>query len=91
LSRDAECADATNARGRRWIETDLLITVYKDGDGRRSGVIAIPDEEAKRSRLTALGGSARVQALEVEGSHLMAWKWYERAQVQEVEEAMVSE
>jgi hypothetical protein len=39
----------------------------------------------------ALGGSACVQALEVEGPHLMAWKRYERAQIQEVEEAMVSE
>jgi hypothetical protein len=81
----------TNAWGRRWTKTDLPITVYKGRDGRRSGVIAIPEEEAERSRLTALGGSAHVQALEVEGSHLMTWKRYERAQVQEVEEAMVSE
>jgi hypothetical protein len=51
----------------------------------------IPEEEAERSHLTALGGSTRIQALEVEGSHLMAWKRYERAQVQEVEEAMVLE
>jgi hypothetical protein len=28
-----------------------------------------------------LKGSARVQALEVEGPHLMAWERYERAQV----------
>jgi hypothetical protein len=65
--------------GRRWIETDLLITVYEGRDGRRRGVIAILEEEAERSHLTALGGSARVQALEVEGPHLMAWKRYERA------------
>jgi hypothetical protein len=77
--------------GRRWVETDPPITVYKGRDGRRSGVIAIPEEEVERSRLTALEGSARVQALEVEGPHLMAWKRYERAQLQEVEEAMVSE
>jgi hypothetical protein len=77
--------------GRRWVQTDMLIKVYKGRDGRRSGVISIPEEEVERSRPTALEGSARVQALEVEGSHLMAWKRYERAQVQEVEEAMVSE
>jgi hypothetical protein len=64
---------------------------YKGRDGRRSGVVAIPEEEVERSRPTASEGSARVQALEVEGPHLVAWKRYERAQVQEVEEAMVSE
>jgi hypothetical protein len=51
--------------GRRWIETNPPITVYKGRDGRRSGVIAIPEEEVERSRPTALEGSARVQALEV--------------------------
>jgi hypothetical protein len=67
--------------GRRWIETNPLIIVYKGRDGRRSGVIVIPQEEVERSRPTALEGSARVRALEVEGPHLMAWKRYERAQV----------
>jgi hypothetical protein len=67
--------------GRRWIEINPLIIVYKGRDGRRSGVIAIPEEEVERSRPTALEGSARVQALEVEGPHIMAWKRYERAEV----------
>jgi hypothetical protein len=67
--------------GRRWIETNPLITVYKGRDGRRSGIIAVPEEEVESSRPTALEGSARVQALEIEGPHLMAWKQYERAQV----------
>jgi hypothetical protein len=67
--------------GRQWIEINPPIIVYKGRDGRRSGVIAIPEEEVERSRSTELEGSARVQALEVEGPHLMAWKRYERAQV----------
>jgi hypothetical protein len=46
--------------GRRWVETNPPITVYKGRDGRRSGVIAIPEEEIERSRPTALEGSARV-------------------------------
>jgi hypothetical protein len=68
-------------RGRQWIEINPPITVYKGRFGRRSGVITIPEEEVERSRPTALEGSARIQALEVEGPHLMAWKRYERAQV----------
>jgi hypothetical protein len=56
--------------GGRWIETNPSMTVYKGRDGRRSSVIAIPEEEVERSRPTALEGSARVQALEVEGPHL---------------------
>jgi hypothetical protein len=67
--------------GRRWVEINPLITVYKGRDGRRSGVIVISEEEVERSRPTALEGSAHVQALEVEGPHLMAWKRYERARV----------
>jgi hypothetical protein len=67
--------------GRRWVETNPPIKVYKGRDGRRSGVIAIPKEEVERSRPTALEGSACVQDLEVEGPHLMAWKRHERAQV----------
>jgi hypothetical protein len=67
--------------GRRWIEINPPITVYKGRDGRRSGVITIPEEEVERSRPMALEGSACVQALEVEGPHLMAWKRYERTQV----------
>jgi hypothetical protein len=67
--------------GRRWVETNPPIIVYKGRDRRRSGVIAISEEEVERSHPTALEGSARVQALEVEGLHLMAWKRYEHAQV----------
>jgi hypothetical protein len=67
--------------GRRWIEINPPITVYKGRDGRRSGVIAIPEGEVEGTRPMVLEGSARVQALEVEGPHLMAWKRYERAQV----------
>jgi hypothetical protein len=48
------------------------MTVYKGGDGRRSGVIAIPEREVEGSRLIVLEGSARVQALEVEGPRPMA-------------------
>jgi hypothetical protein len=66
---------------RRWMEVNPLRPVYKGRDGRRSGIITIPEEEVERSRPTALEGSARVQTLEVEGPHLMAWKQYERAQV----------
>jgi hypothetical protein len=46
--------------------------VYKGRDGRRSGAIAIPEEEVEGSRLMALKGSAHVQALEAERSHPMA-------------------
>jgi hypothetical protein len=57
---------------RRWIEINLPITVYKGRDGRRSGVIAIPEGEVEGSCPMVLEGSARVQALEVEGQHPMA-------------------
>jgi hypothetical protein len=53
--------------GRRWVEIDPPIIVYKGRDGRRSGVIAIPEEEVERSRLTALEGNARVQAWKSKG------------------------
>jgi choline dehydrogenase-like flavoprotein len=42
--------------------------VYKGRDGRRSGTTMIFEGEVEESRPMALGGSARVQALEVEGS-----------------------
>jgi hypothetical protein len=42
--------------------------VYKGRDGRRSGAATIFEGEVEESRLMALGGSARVQALEVEES-----------------------
>jgi hypothetical protein len=58
--------------GRRWIEINPPITVYKGRDGRRSGVIAIPEGEVEGTRPTVLEGSTLVQALEVEGPHLMA-------------------
>jgi hypothetical protein len=59
-------------RGRRWIETNPLMPVYKGRDGRRSGIIAIPEEEIEGSRPMGLEGSACVQALEVEGPRPMA-------------------
>jgi hypothetical protein len=40
--------------GRRWIEVNPLMPVYKGGDGRRSGAIAIPEEEVEGSRSMAL-------------------------------------
>jgi hypothetical protein len=52
---------------RRWIEINPLMTVYKGRDGRRSGVIAIPEGEVEGSRPMVLEGNARVQALEVGG------------------------
>jgi hypothetical protein len=58
--------------GRRWIEVKPLILIYKGGDGRRSGAIAIPEGEVEGSRPMALRGSACLQALEAEGSHPMA-------------------
>jgi hypothetical protein len=67
--------------GRRWIEINPPIIVYKGRDGTRSSVIAIPEGEVEGMRPIVLEGSARVQALEVEGPHLMAWERYERAQV----------
>jgi hypothetical protein len=67
--------------GRRWIEINPSMTVYKGREERRSGVIAIPEGEVERMCPMVLKGSARVQALEVEGPHLMAWERYERAQV----------
>jgi hypothetical protein len=54
------------------MEVNPPMPVYKGRDGRRSGTIAIPEEEVEGSRPMALGGSARVQALEAEGSHPMA-------------------
>jgi hypothetical protein len=56
---------------RRWIEINPPITVYKGRDGRRSGVIAIPEGEVEGSRSIVLEGSVRVQALEVEGPRPM--------------------
>jgi hypothetical protein len=67
--------------GRRWIEINPPITVYKGRDGRRSGVIAVPEREVEGTHPKVLEGSTRVQTLEVEGPHLMAWERYERAQV----------
>jgi hypothetical protein len=58
--------------GRRWIEVNPLMPVYKGGDGRRSGAVAISEGEVEGSRPMALEGNARVQALEAEGSHPMA-------------------
>jgi hypothetical protein len=46
--------------------------VYKGRDGRRSDAMMISEGEVEGSRPMALGGSTRVQALEVEGSRLMA-------------------
>jgi hypothetical protein len=57
---------------RRWIEINPPMPVYKGRDGRRSGVIAIPEGEVKGTRPMALEGSACVQALEVEGPRLTA-------------------
>jgi hypothetical protein len=44
--------------GRRWIEVNPLMPVYKGGDGRRSGAIAIPEGEVEGSHPMALRGSA---------------------------------
>jgi hypothetical protein len=57
---------------KRWIERNPPMTVFKGRDGRRSGVIVIPEGEVEGSRPMVLEGSARVQALEVEGPHPMA-------------------
>jgi hypothetical protein len=57
---------------RRRIEINLPMTVYKGRDGRQIGVIAIPKGEVEGSRPMVLEGSARVQALEVEGPCPMA-------------------
>jgi hypothetical protein len=57
---------------RRWIEINPPMTVYKGRDGRRSSVIAIPKGEVGGSHPMVLEGSARVQALEVEGPRRMA-------------------
>jgi hypothetical protein len=65
--------------------------VYKGRDGRRSGATTIFEGEVEESRPMALGGSARVQALKVEGRVRRHWKWHVRVQVLEVEEAMVLE
>jgi hypothetical protein len=58
--------------GRRWIEVKPPMLVYKGRDGRRSGAVAISEGEVEGLCPMALEGSARVQALEVEGSHPMA-------------------
>jgi hypothetical protein len=58
--------------GRRWIEVNPPMPVYKGEDGRRSGAVVISKGEVEGSRPMALEGSARVQALEAEGSHPMA-------------------
>jgi hypothetical protein len=57
---------------RRWIEVNPLIPVYKGRDGRRSGVIAIPEREFEGLRPMGSEGNACVQALEVEGPRLTA-------------------
>jgi hypothetical protein len=57
---------------RRWIEINPPMTVYKGRDGRRSGVITIPEGEVEGSRPMVLEGSTRVRALEVEGPRPMA-------------------
>jgi hypothetical protein len=58
--------------GRRWIEVNPPMPVYKGRDGRRSGAAAISKVEVEGSHPMALEGSARVQAPEAEGSHPMA-------------------
>jgi hypothetical protein len=58
--------------GRRWVEVNPLMPVYKGKDGRRSSAVAISKGEVEGSRLMALEGSVRVQALKAEGSHPMA-------------------
>jgi hypothetical protein len=58
--------------GRRWIETNLLMPVYKGRDGRRIGITAIPEGEVEGSRPMGLEGSVCVLALEVEGPRPMA-------------------
>jgi hypothetical protein len=45
--------------------------VYKGKDGRRSGAMTSSEGEVEGSRPMALGGRARVQALEAEGSRPM--------------------
>jgi hypothetical protein len=64
---------------RRWIEINPPMTVYKGRDGRRSGVIAIPEGEAEGSRPMVLEGSARVQALEIGGhkSEKSKRRWFQ--------------
>jgi hypothetical protein len=57
---------------RRWIGINLPITVYKGRDGKRSGIITIPEGELKGSCPTVLEGNTRVRVLEVEGPHSMA-------------------
>jgi hypothetical protein len=46
--------------------------VYKGGDGRRSGAMTISGGRSQRVASGDFGVSARVQALEAEGSRLMA-------------------
>jgi hypothetical protein len=58
--------------GRRWIEVNPPMLVYKGGDGRRSSAVAISKGEVKGSHPMAFEGSARVQALEAERLHPMA-------------------
>jgi hypothetical protein len=57
---------------RRWTEINPLMIVYKGRDGRRSGIIAVPEGEVEGTCLVVLEGSARVQASEVEGPRPMA-------------------
>jgi hypothetical protein len=57
---------------RRWIEINPPMMVYKGKDGRRSGVIVIPEGEVEGLRPMVLEGSERVQALEVKGPRPMA-------------------
>jgi hypothetical protein len=54
------------------MEVNPLMPVYKGRDGRRSGIIAIPEGEVEGSRPMGLEGGACVQALEVEGPRLTA-------------------
>jgi hypothetical protein len=57
---------------RRWTEINPPMIVYKGRDGRRSGIIAVPEGEVEWTRPVVSEGSARVQALEVEGPRPMA-------------------
>jgi hypothetical protein len=57
---------------KRWVEVNPLMPVYKSRDGRRSGVIAIPEGEFEGVHPKGLEGSACVQSLEVEGPRLTA-------------------
>jgi hypothetical protein len=59
--------------GRRWIEVNPPMPVYKGGDGRRSGAVAIFEGEVEGSRPMALEGSARVHAWKPGGR--IRWHW----------------